>query len=303
MGREAKRRAGIISGGVLTLLVLNLVASPAAADTNEGTVGGLTYIGDFTAPITPPAGQGVDAACPPGTHVVGGGADIGGVPFEKHLNTTFPFDGPDADPRPDDFCFAHAWLASGFPDQVEAIAVCKQGKARYRSSLGTVQPGSARTLRAKCPDRTHVSGGGAYNYGVIEDAYVASSYPYDGRDPGTVPDDGWAARVRDVAAPIPTQMSVHAICIGLRPRYVAGAPLTVGSAPLPMTGPACPDSRHIIAAGIRLVAPLAAEARLLTIMPFDLADADSIPDDALRFLAGTTSPSLTATMFRHAICK
>jgi hypothetical protein len=303
MGRGAERRASIIAGSALTLLLSTLAGSPAAADTNKGTVGGLTYINDFTGPITPPDGQGVDAACPPAKHVVGGGADIGGLPYEKHLNTTFPFDGPDADSSPDDFWFAHAWLASGFPDQLETIAVCKQGKVRYRSTLGRVPPGSARTLRAGCPDRTHVSGGGVYNYGPFEDAYVAASYPYDGRDPGSVPDDGWAARVQDVAAPAPTQMSVHAVCLGLRPRYVVAPPLTVGDAPVPMTGPACPDSRHLTAGGIRLVAPLAAGARLLTIMPFDTGDADSIPDDALRYLAGTASGSHTATMLRYAICK
>jgi hypothetical protein len=265
MGPGAKRRASIIVVGTLILFVLTVAGSPASADVNRGTAGGLTYIYDQTQ-FAGPNGANADAACPPGTHVVGGGGEIGGPVHTNHLNTTFPFDGADADPRPDDLWIAHAWVGSPFPDVVDVIAVCRQGKARYRSGAGNVQPGTARTLRATCPPDTHVSGGGVFVDGGIDDSWVSSSYPYDDRDAGS-------------------------------------APVTVGDPSLPMTGPACPASRHLTAGGIRLGAPLAAEAHPVTMMPFDLADADSIPDDALRAEAGTTSASQTATMLRHAICK
>jgi hypothetical protein len=302
MGPGAKRRASIIVVGTLILFVLTVAGSPASADVNRGTAGGLTYIYDQTQ-FAGPNGANADAACPPGTHVVGGGGEIGGPVHTNHLNTTFPFDGADADPRPDDLWIAHAWVGSPFPDVVDVIAVCRQGKARYRSGAGNVQPGTARTLRATCPPDTHVSGGGVFVDGGIDDSWVSSSYPYDDRDAGSAPDDGWAARVYNVGAFGPKRMTVHAICLAVRPRYVAAAPVTVGDPSLPMTGPACPASRHLTAGGIRLGAPLAAEAHPVTMMPFDLADADSIPDDALRAEAGTTSASQTATMLRHAICK
>jgi hypothetical protein len=302
MGRGAKGRASIIAGGV-TLLVLTAAASPAAADINAGTVGGLTYIFDQSAPFTGPNGDHADAACPPGTRVVGGGAEIGGPLAFNHLNTSFPFDGADGDRRPDDIWIAHAWLGVPFSDTVVAIAVCWQGKARYRTSSGMVQPGTARTLRATCLPGTHVSGGGVFVTGGIGDSRVTSSWPYDGRDAASAPDDGWAARVYNVGAFGPKRMTVYAICLTVRPRYVAAAPVTVDNGSLPMTGPACPASRHLTAGGIRLVAPLAAEARPVTILPFDLADADSVPDDALRADAGTTSVAETATMFRYAICR
>jgi hypothetical protein len=300
MGRGAKLPASVVAGG-LTLVVL-AAASPAAADINAGTVGGLTYILDET-PFMGPNGDHADAACPPGTRVVGGGAEIGGPVSSNHLNTTFPFDGPDADPRPDDIWIGHAWLGVPFPDVVVAVAVCKKGKASYRSTSGMVQPGKARTLRATCHPDTHVSGGGVFVTGGISDSWVSSSYPYDGRDAGSAPDDGWAARVYNVGAFGPNRIRVHAICLVVRPRYLAAAPVTVDNGSLPMTGPACPASRHLSTGGIRLVAPLAAEAHPVTMMPFDLADPDSIPDDALRADAGTTSVAETATMFRYAICK
>jgi hypothetical protein len=302
MGPGAKRRASIIVVGTLILFVLTVAGSPASADVNRGTAGGLTYIYDFTQ-IPPVNGANADAGCPAGTHVVGGGAQIGGPIGFNHLNTTFPFDGPDADPRPDDLWIGHAWLGAQFADTVEAIAVCKKGRPRYRSTSGMVQPGNARTLRATCQPETHVSGGGVFVTGGISDSWVSSSYPYDGRDRASAPDDGWAARVYNIGAGGPNRMRVHAICLGLRPRYVAAAPVTVDDTPSPMNGPTCPDSRHLSAVGIRLVAPLAAEARPVTMMPFDLGDADSIPDDALRAEAGTTSVAYTATMFRHAICR
>jgi hypothetical protein len=64
---------------------------------------------------------------------------------------------------------------------------------------------------------------------------------------------------------------------------------------------ACPGSRHISAGGVRLGAAPAAEARLLAIRPFDLADADSIPDDALHAKAAVEAPN-AASMLMRAIC-
>jgi hypothetical protein len=93
----------------------------------------------------------------------------------------------------------------------------RSGGLRYVQEGHRLAPGSAKTFKAACPKRAHVLGGGHYNSGGYGDVIGAHSYPYDGRDRGRKPDDGWAAQLRGFGVSHP--VSVFAVCAKLLPEY------------------------------------------------------------------------------------
>ena len=302
MGYRAIRRS-VAGAAVLVFVALGgraLAGDPPGPGTNLGTVGGLTYMfHEVLPPITAPGAGNGGPACPAGTHVVGGGAEIGGSAAESHITSTYPADGIDPDPRPDDGWLATVWHGSGSPKAFDVMSICAQGKTRYRTISHAVTAGNARTLAAPCPRGTHVSGGGVKGGAAAAEAYVNSSYPYDGADADGAPDDGWKARVYNITAN-KAMMKVYAICGASKPFY-----WTVGPVPLNPGAPheaACPDSRHVTGGGVRLAGAPAADVHPVTIMPGDLGDLDTIPDDEFRVFAGLTGGS-SATIWTYAICR
>jgi hypothetical protein len=274
--------------------------SSAAADTNLGTVGGLTYIFAESPPVTPPGYYGGSAHCPAGTRVVGGGAEIGGNVAESRLTNTEPTP-PNAEGG--NYWAAGIWNDSGPTKSIDVIAVCRQRKPAYRSNSANVPVGRARTVGASCPRGTHVSAGGGYATGTIGGSYVNSSFPFDGRDRGKAPDDGWRVRIYNISNAPRSQIYAFAVCVTQRPRYVTAGPVAMPPGfELLSTAAACPGSWHISAGGIRLGGAPAANAHPVTIMPADLADADSIPDDALRAKAQVVAGSTAASAYMTAIC-
>jgi len=306
---SARAAHAVLSCAVAAVAALALGASPASASVNLGTVGGLTYIFDESTAVSAPGYRGGSAECPSGTFLVGGGAELSGSPAEQRLIDTEPVR-PDA--KGGNYWGAGIWNVSGSPKPIDVIAVCRQQKPAYRSNAAKVAVGHARTVGLRCPNGTHVSAGGGYATGIPghpgapDGAYVNSSFPFDGRDRGDAPDDGWRVRIYNVSDTPKAQIHVSAICITEGPRYVTAGPVTMTpgtpSAVLDSTASACPDSRHISAGGIRLAKAPAANVRPYKIMPYDLGDADSIPDDALRAAAAVLAGSTAAKATMTAIC-
>jgi hypothetical protein len=307
--RLSARRVGrgAISCALAGVGALALGASSAAADTNLGTVGGMTYI--FVESSSAPAQsyRGGSVSCPSGTKVVGGGAEIGGAVAESRLTSTEPVYPHHEGGSP--YWGAGFWNDSGPPKTVGVIAVCHKRKPVYRSNTAKVRVGHARTVAARCPDGTHVSAGGGYAAGTpgapatAEGSYLNSSFPFDGPDAGKAPDDGWKVRIYNISDAPRLVINAVATCVTERPRYVTADPAAMPPGyELLSTAAACPDSRHISAGGLRLAGARAAKAHPVTIMPTDLGDADSIPDDALRAKAQVVAGSTAATAHMTAIC-
>ena len=71
----------------------------------------------------------------------------------------------------------------------------------------SIAAGATMSLKVRCRQTFQVSGGG-----VMGNLQIFASLPYDGRDRGKVPDDGWRIRVRNrTLSPQPLQ--VNAICL------------------------------------------------------------------------------------------
>ena len=81
----------------------------------------------------------------------------------------------------------------------------------YHSASVTVSPHSASTTKALCPKGSPVLGGGVYAGGALTVSHLMASRPWDNKDAGKVPEDGWRGGiVNDSNGNVP--VTVHAIC-------------------------------------------------------------------------------------------
>ena len=128
--------------------------------------------------------------------------------------STVPFDGPDANSKPDD-----GWLGSANNDTTQSeemgvFAVCaKSGHYKYvHSDRKRLPDNSVVSADARCPAGTAVTGGGVDNSGIDLGAEIAGSLPFDGADVGFTPDDGWEGDAQNAHAGGATRMQAFAIC-------------------------------------------------------------------------------------------
>jgi hypothetical protein len=71
--------------------------------------------------------------------------------------------------------------------------------------------GTAGKATAKCQSG-HITGGGALISSPVDEAYVLASYPVDGKDHDTAPDDAWQVRAVNSDGADKT-LTAYAICL------------------------------------------------------------------------------------------
>jgi hypothetical protein len=278
--------------GLLVTFALAATAAVSLADVEQGSEGGVDYRVDSSTqdPAT------IDVRCGPGTHATGGGFGGGMVGAAASILT--PLDGGDRDRRPDDGWRAR--LTGGQGENLAAYLTCTGGKAVYvHSAVLGVAAGEAAKGTAKCPPGTHVTGGGPFAAPRVE---LDSSYPIDGDDQGSKPDDGWRVRV-DSGAGGRTKFHVEAVCQRPQPAYA-----TLSEELAPGIGRAvftpCPPSRHLLSAGAELSGPADTGSMRDGLHPWDGDDADDVPDDeAYAFGSNAVTASAPKTLTGYAICR
>jgi hypothetical protein len=150
--------------------------------------------------------------CSSGSVVGGGGRPIGSSD-DWELNTSYPVDGGDEDAVPDDAWRSHYNYTGHGDGGLLVDAVCLGGAApTYRTGTVMVPGSTSRTAKAACPAGTHVLGGGAYIGGSVGDARVSATRPFDSKDSGTVPDDGWLVTYTNTSAATALTATAHAFC-------------------------------------------------------------------------------------------
>ena len=186
--------------------------SPAVgfADTVLGTENGLTYVTDSEAAV-PNQPSAPVAECPAGQKVIGGGGDAHATSLEGILASAAPEDGPDADVKPDDMFRAYTFNTAATSSQAMVWAICAPGKTRYEREDAGLRVNRVKSIRAHCPDGTSVVGGGAYLTGSNSEIFISATRPWDSRDKGKKPDDGWFVRAANVAGSRKV-MTAHAMC-------------------------------------------------------------------------------------------
>ena len=162
------------------------------------------------------------AACPRHHFVIGGGMNNTGSLGQARLNTSRPADGPDGDRKPDD-----AWLAFVDvltpPVEMSAHATCVTGRIgdrlrygrndiRARPNLPALESiHGVRGVMTRCPEDAKLVGGGVTSTGD-QSVDVFASEPWDDRDAGNAPDDGWFVGARQYSPDV-THVYAHRICL------------------------------------------------------------------------------------------
>jgi hypothetical protein len=161
-------------------------------------------------------GTGASAQCPSG-RLLGGGLQIPGpatTQFEEQLNSTHPVDN-DSDGAADDGWSGKLNVSTSTVARTpHAIAVCQPPgdyRVRYRFTPRVVYPGTTPNIKTKCPAAKgwRVSGGGIQGFF----SRLRASVPFDSKDKGKAPEDGWRGSVRTSSGADPAAMLVHAICV------------------------------------------------------------------------------------------
>lgn len=83
-----------------------------------------------------------------------------------------------------------------------------------------------RRVKVRCPRRLHVLSGGVISLGAFTTTTLRHSFPFDSRDRGSKPDDGWIVTFANDGAP---RYDGWAVCAKRRVRYVVRS-LAVDSA-------------------------------------------------------------------------
>lgn len=133
---------------------------------------------------------------------------------DSWIHSSLPHDGSDVDTRPDDGWEGTAWDTAGGAGAFSVHVVCTDGhRVRYvkRAPLA-VPPTGTRDRRVACRNDEHVVGGGARLSGAADLGRLVSSFPYDGKDPDAVPDDGWQVRVHNVGGNA-KKAAAFAVCL------------------------------------------------------------------------------------------
>lgn len=281
-----KHLTGVVAGLVVMLIVPG--AASAATVDNLGTVDGVTYL-QTSDSVTIAAPLVLEIPCPGTKQPTGGGYQIGLNELDT-LRSAAPAD-LNNDGRMDGW---RVVAETGQPSTAvgtSANVMCRGGTLKYVTKTGTLpaSPGPL-TLTARCPSNMHVTGGGAIasTGGDPSAAYVSSSYPIDGSDANSKPDDGWRATFYGSTQP---GTEVIAICATTRPTYGSrqqqnpdqdtsiGAGV-VGSGYVVT----CPATKQLLGMGA-FIGGSPGEVRITDMYPEDAFsgwpndDPDSVPDD------------------------
>lgn len=149
-----------------------------------------------------------------GDRVVGGGVQLPGAPANNHIDANGPFSNQGTSSVPDDGWSARVTTGNG-PANILSFAICMPSKTvrfRYRRKQVIINGGQTKRIVVRCPNKPgwRVVGGGVQGIFVR----VKQSFPWDSKDKGKAPDDGWVVR-GGVPNPLsdPVVATAHAICL------------------------------------------------------------------------------------------
>lgn len=146
-------------------------------------------------------------------------------------------------------------------------------KVKYVAQNEVVLADSLGTADAFCPKGFHVTGGGAFSNGSYNETKIQSSYPIDGDDRNTKPDDGWRSIVWNTASTA-RNMESQAICTDLVTKYRSRAYRPAVSLPRVE----CPAGTKLAGGGVRAEATFLLPSDLELSRPSDGLDQNTKPD-------------------------
>jgi hypothetical protein len=293
----ARGRTGRAVALVVCGLVLDLAGQAVAGTDDLGSVGGIDYRARSNSSPIMAGGVSVgpDAECLGADRPAGGGIAIGGDEALINRSSTGGAS----------LASAQSWVAvwtnlAGASKTATVIAECVDKRVVRVRETRNVDGGKARKIEAACPRGTHVSGGGGLIEGSNTLNYVHSSYPVDGHDRDSKPDDGWKVRVRngDMGT---VSATAEAHCVEFEPSYRVAKPQDIDDGAFADSSASCRGA-HVLGGGVR-IGGTAAEAHPVIMAPQDGGDADLIPDDRFLVYAGNVAGTDHKPLTAYAVCK
>lgn len=149
-----------------------------------------------------------------GDRVLGGGVQLPGNPVNNRVDANGPYSNQGTQAVPDDGWSMRTTTSNG-PANMLTFAICMPPKAvgfRYKRKQVVIHGGQTKRIVVRCPNKPgwRVVGGGVQGIFVR----VKQSFPWDSKDKGKAPDDGWVVR-GGVPSPFtdPVVATAHAICL------------------------------------------------------------------------------------------
>jgi hypothetical protein len=159
--------------------------------------------------------------------------------------------------------------ASG-TDNLTAYTMCTTAKVKYVEASRQHLAVSTGKIKVKCPNKKHVVGGGVDAGSRV----IESTHPFDSKDKGKKPDDGWKATTSGLQA---ATVEATAACSPVEPRYTRET-TTLSPSSSSAVIPNCKGDTNLASVGARLTGPIQ-YASLNSMHPQDDGDAGSVPGD------------------------
>ncbi len=183
--------------------------------------------------------------------------------------------------------------ASG-TDNLTAYTMCTTAKVKYVEASKQHLAVATGKIKVKCPNRKHVVGGGI----DAGQRSIESTYPFDSKDKGKKPDDGWKATTSGLQA---ATVEAVAACSPVEPRYTKETK-TLSPSTTSAVIPNCKGDTNLASVGAHLSGPIQ-YGSINTLHPRDDGDAGSVPgDEAVVNMGNDGSNPDSEKLTGYAIC-
>lgn len=152
-------------------------------------------------------------ACPATHPVISGGVYLTGSGIGAEVPSMGPFDGGDADRRPDDGFRASASGDDEGAQTATVYALCSgNSSVRYVKRTKTLRRRRTASAVAVCPGIASATGGGAVVSRPTPRIELSQSAPWDSDDPDSGPSNGWSVAAYNGERKA-RELTVWAICV------------------------------------------------------------------------------------------
>ena len=155
-------------------------------------------------------------------------------------------------------------------DNLTAYVMCTSAKVKYVEASKQHLAVATGKIKVKCPNSKHVVGGGV----DAGQRFIESTYPFDSKDKGKKPDDGWKATTSGLQA---ATVEATAACSPVEPKYTKETK-TLSPSVTSAVVPNCKGDTNLASVGAHLTGPIQ-YGSLNSMRPRDDDDAGSVPGD------------------------
>ena len=265
---------------VATTAVLALVAGPAVAAV-IGTAGSITYA-SVSSSLMNNEDVEIQTSCSAAKRITGVGFGTDFLNLDPQALTMYAANA------------ARIRVEASGDDNLTAYVMCTSAKIRYVTADKTHNGVTTGKLKVRCPNTKHLVGGGV----DAGQRFIQGTYPFDSKDKGKKPDDGWKATTSGLQT---ATVEVTAACSKVEPKY-SKETVTLSPSVSSAVIPRCKADTNLASVGARLSGPIQ-YGSLNSMRPRDDDDAGSVPgDEVLVNMGNDGSNPDSEKLTGYAIC-